>query len=68
MPCFAKKCIVLCIGKKNKVTIIKRKPKLCRFFCRTDDNRLVKDVVFRTMDGHDRRIRPSRERMNNIKE
>ena len=33
-----------------------------------DDNWLVKNVVFGIMDGQNRRGRPSRERMDDIKE
>ena len=54
--------------KKNVVQMImERKLKLFGHICRMDDNRLVKNVVFRIMDGQNWRGRPSREWMD-IKE
>jgi len=47
---------------------MERKLKLFGHICRMDDNRLVKNVVFGIIDGLNRRGRPRRESMDNIKE
>ena len=55
--------------KKNVVQMMmEKKLKLFGHICRMVDNRLVKNVVFRIMDGHNRRGRPSREWIDDIKE
>jgi len=48
--------------------IIERKLKLFRLICRMDENRLVKNMVFGIRDGLNRRGRPRREWMDDIKE
>ena len=48
--------------------IMEWKLKLFGHIRRMDDNQLVKNVVFGIMDGPNRRGRPSREWMDNIKE
>jgi len=55
---------------KKDVTqlIMERKLKLFGHICRMDDNRLVKNLVFRIIDGLNRRGRPRREWMDDIKE
>jgi len=50
--------------KKN----MERNLKLFEHICKMDDNRLVKNVVFRFIDGLNRRGRPRSEWMDNIKE
>jgi len=55
--------------KKNVIQLImERKLKLFGHIYRMDDNRLVKNVVFGIIDGLNRRGRPRREWMNDIKE
>ena len=48
--------------------IKERKLKLFGHICSIDDNQLVKIVLFRVMDGQNRRERLSREWMDDIKE
>ena len=48
--------------------MMERKIKLFGHIFRMDDSRLVKNVVFGIMDGRNRRERPSREWMDDIKE
>jgi len=45
-----------------------RKLKLFSHICRTDDNRLVKVVVFGMMDGKNKLGRPCREWTDDLKE
>jgi len=47
---------------------MERNLKLFEHICKMDDNRLVKNVVFRFIDGLNRRGRPRSEWMDNIKE
>jgi len=48
--------------------IMERKLTLFGHICRMKDNRLVKEVMFGTMDGETRRGRPCREWLDDIKE
>jgi hypothetical protein len=48
--------------------IMERKLKLFGHICRMSDNRLVKNVVFVIIDGLNRRVRPRREWVDDIKE
>jgi len=55
--------------KKNVMQLImERKLKLFWHIWRMDDNRLVKNVVFGIIDGLNRRGRPRREWMDDIKD
>src|SRR6218665_1793828 len=55
--------------KKNIIQqIMERKLNLFGHTCRMKDNRLVKEVMFGTMEGEMRRGRPCREWLDDIKE
>ena len=58
------------ISKKETIidTIRKRKLGLFGHICRMNDNRLIKHIVFSTMDGKSRRGRPCREWLDDITE
>ena len=59
------------IGKEEAIidTIKKRKLRLFGYICRTNDNRLIKHIIFAKIDGKPRRGgRPCREWLDDMKD